>query len=68
MISHIPSLQKDSYLLQKNRIIAPILLGLTIFLGIFFVRPQYQGFVEKNAGILKLENELKTLQSEYDAL
>lgn len=53
---------------SQNRIIAPICLGLTLLLGIFFLRPAYATYIEKKSILASLQREHTNLDSELIAL
>ncbi len=59
---------KDTSLLTKNRIAAPILLWITILFGILFTRPLYLNYISNQAELSKQEIELVSLNSEYQSL
>ncbi len=68
MTATITDPKKDVSVLTKNRIVAPIVLGIAIFIGIFITRPIYQNYIESKANVMKLEWNLASLNSEYEAL
>jgi FtsH-binding integral membrane protein len=55
MTANITLVNKDVSVLTKNRIVAPIVLGIAIFVGIFFTRPLYLEYIDSEANIMKLE-------------
>jgi FtsH-binding integral membrane protein len=55
MTATITDPKKDVSVLTKNRIVAPIVLGIAIFIGIFITRPIYQNYIESKANVMKLE-------------
>lgn len=63
-----PPQSKDLYALTKNRIVAPIVLGIAIFVGILFTRPLYLTYIDAKANNMKLEWNLESLSKEYDSL
>lgn len=68
MTATLTQVPKDSSALTQNRIVAPIILGITIFFAILFTRPMYQQHIEQNANLSKLESELRILENEYTSL
>lgn len=68
MTAHIPQPNKDLSSLTKNRIVAPIVLWIAIFIGILFTRPVYLTYIDSKANLMKLEGNLKELSAEYDSL
>jgi hypothetical protein len=55
-------------IMTRNRIVAPIILGITILLAILVTRPFYMSYIEKKATSMKLESDYTNLQTEYDSL
>lgn len=53
---------------QKNRVYAPIVLGIAIFVAIFFTRPVFSGYTEAKALLATTESEVAKVQAERDVL
>ncbi|GAB0174530.1 MAG: hypothetical protein HHAS10_04090 [Candidatus Altimarinota bacterium] len=68
MITSATLPKKDISALTKNRIFAPVILGIFIFVGILFTRPLYVEYVNSKANIMKLESNLDALNNEYESL
>lgn len=68
MLANVTLPKKDISALTKNRIFAPMILGVFIFVGVLFTRPLYAEYVNSKANIMKLESNLKALNEEYDSL
>ncbi len=54
--------------LQKNRVYAPIILGIAICIAIFFTRPAFSGYTESKALLATAKSEVEKVQVERDAL
>ena len=68
MTVHTPHPTKDVSALTKNRIIAPIILGIAIFIGILITRPVYINYIDAKTNLTKLEGDLRDLSNEHNAL
>jgi hypothetical protein len=66
--THPHTVPDTGAIMTRNRIVAPIILGIAILLAILITRPIYMSYIEKKATTLKLENDYKNLSSEYESL
>lgn len=54
--------------LLQNRAIAPILIGMTIIIGVLVLKPLYSEYIEKTTLLSSLENDTSKKQKDYVAL
>lgn len=53
---------------RQNRVLAPIILAVTIVAAILIMRPIYTGFIEKNAILTQNTSKLEERMSVYNKL
>lgn len=54
--------------LQKNRVYAPIIMGLAIIVAVFVTRPAFSSYNESKLLLSATETEISTVQAELDKI
>ncbi len=52
----------------KNRVIAPILIGFSILIGVLIIKPMYLDYIETTASVAAAKSDLISKTAEKDAL